>query len=283
VEGYEGSAETKERMFERDKDDLRSLGIEIEVGSFDPLFNDDAGYRIRSEKYQLDLGEITPIEISLLSMAANAWQGAALDDAAQRAILKLNSMGIDADSLDLPAIAPKLSNSSEEIAELTRAIAASDILNFSYLGSDLSQELRTVVPFSLVAHAGNWYLSGVDQSIQEVRTFRIDRILGPITSTKNPGSFEMPEGFNTTNIFDNHDNPRLAIIDVRKGKCQSLRALATSTKDLGEWDQIRVPILNESSLSAQILWHLDDAFVLEPDSLRDLIKDKLSDVVKLHG
>lgn len=65
VQGYEGSAETKERMFERDKDDLRTLGITIEVGSFDPIFNDEAGYRIRSENYQLDLGEITPTEISL--------------------------------------------------------------------------------------------------------------------------------------------------------------------------------------------------------------------------
>ena len=46
VEGYEGSAETKERMFERDKDDLRTLGIVIEVGSFDPLFGDEAGIQI---------------------------------------------------------------------------------------------------------------------------------------------------------------------------------------------------------------------------------------------
>ena len=63
VEGYEGSAETKERMFERDKDDLRNLGISIEVGSFDPLFSDEAGYRIRSENYQLDIGEITSTDI----------------------------------------------------------------------------------------------------------------------------------------------------------------------------------------------------------------------------
>jgi len=55
VEGYEGSAETKERMFERDKDDLRSLGIEIEVGSFDPLFNDEAGIKIvnRNQPYAI--------------------------------------------------------------------------------------------------------------------------------------------------------------------------------------------------------------------------------------
>ena len=50
IEGYEGSPESKERMFERDKDDLRSLGIEIDVGGLDPLFNDEAGYRITSNK-----------------------------------------------------------------------------------------------------------------------------------------------------------------------------------------------------------------------------------------
>ena len=56
VEGYEGAPEAMERMFERDKDDLRSLGIVIELGTFDPLFEDEAGYRITPSSYQLDLG-----------------------------------------------------------------------------------------------------------------------------------------------------------------------------------------------------------------------------------
>jgi len=43
VAGYTGSPETMERMFERDKDELRELGIEIEVGGLDPLFEDDQG------------------------------------------------------------------------------------------------------------------------------------------------------------------------------------------------------------------------------------------------
>ena len=73
VDGYEGSAESKERMFERDKDDLRNLGIDIEVGSFDPLFEDEAGYRIKPDSYQFQLGEISGQEISLLSLAAEAW------------------------------------------------------------------------------------------------------------------------------------------------------------------------------------------------------------------
>ena len=54
VAGYTGSPETMERMFERDKDELRELGIEIEIGGLDPLFEDDQGYLIRSETFQLD-------------------------------------------------------------------------------------------------------------------------------------------------------------------------------------------------------------------------------------
>lgn len=283
VEGYEGSAETKERMFERDKDDLRTLGIEIEVGSFDPLFNDDPGYRIKSEKYELDFGDITPIEVSLLSLAAKAWEGAALDDAAQRALLKLNSMGISADVLELPAIAPKLSNSSQEISAITKAIADSDFLIFDYLNSDLSQSERTVIPFSLVARSGYWYLGAVDQSSQEVRTFRLDRIRSKIHIQGNSEPFELPDGVGVDGEFGFEQFSNTAIIDVRKGKCQLLRSLSIASKDLGEWDQIKVPIFNEETLCRQILWHGEDAHVVQPDSLRQLLIAKLQSLVDLHG
>ena len=74
IEGYEGDAVAKERMFERDKEDLRNLGIEIEVGSFDPLFEDEAGYRIRSDRYQLQIDNLTPLQIGMISLASMAWQ-----------------------------------------------------------------------------------------------------------------------------------------------------------------------------------------------------------------
>ena len=98
VEGYEGSPEAMERMFERDKDDLRSLGIAIELGSFDPLFEDEAGYRISPASYRLDLGELDGTDIALLSLAASAWSGAALEKESTSALVKLASMGIDSDS-----------------------------------------------------------------------------------------------------------------------------------------------------------------------------------------
>ena len=85
VSGYTGTQETKERMFERDKDDLRNLGIEIEVATHDPLFEDEVGYRIRPESYQIQISDISPRELSLISLATQAWEGAVLDSSAHSA------------------------------------------------------------------------------------------------------------------------------------------------------------------------------------------------------
>ena len=266
VEGYEGSPETKERMFERDKDDLRTLGIVIEVGSFDPLFADETGYRIKSESYELDLGDITPTEISLLSLAANAWQGAALADAAQSAILKLSAMGVPADPIEIPGLSPKLSNSSKDLELVTTAIADSDFLTFDYLSTSLVAQQRLVIPIALSNRSGFWYVTGVDQELQEVRTFRMDRIQGSMDVKENKDAFEFPTDFELDQPLATH-TANIAIMDIRKGKGQALRSLATSIKDLGEWDQIKVPIFTIESITAQILWHGEDVFVHEPSEL----------------
>ena len=281
VEGYEGSAETKERMFERDKDDLRSLGITIDVGSFDPLFNDEAGYRIKSESYQLDLGDITPTEMSLLSLAADAWQGAAFAEQAQSAILKLSSIGVPADPIDIPGFSPKLSNSSKDLETISGAIGGSDYLIFDYLSPSLLSERREVIPIALSNKSGFWYVSGVDKAVQEVRTFRLDRVQGAITVLKNKEDFEFPTDFELDQTVAS-SAIRFAIIDVRKGKGHAIRALATSVTDLGEWDQIKVPIYTIEYLTAQILWHGDDVFVHEPVDLRENVVQQLEALVVNH-
>jgi len=255
VDGYEGTPETKERMFERDKDDLRSLGIEIEVGSFDPLFNDEAGYKIKQEKYQFELGDISSTEVSLLSLAAEAWQEASFGDVAQKALLKLRSIGIASDEISIPGSVQKLNDGGQDLSLITKAIAQSQLLIFSYLDSSMKTVTRKIVPIALSTRSGFWYLSGVDQDVQEMRTFRIDRIQGQISATAGPTDFEAPLGFDSNTALSHSPTTEIAVIDVRVGKGTSLRALAISTKSLGEWDQIRVPIFNLDSLCSLILWH----------------------------
>ena len=283
VEGYEGTPETKERMFERDKDDLRSLGIEIEVGSFDPLFNDEAGYKIKQEKYQFELGDISSTDVSLLSLAAEAWQEASFGDVAQRALLKLRSIGIASDEISIPGSVHKLNDGGQDLSLITKAIAQNQILNFAYLDSSMKIFQRRVVPIALSTRSGYWYLTGVDQEIQEIRTFRVDRIQGEVSASEGPRDFETPVGFDASKALSHSPTNDFAVIDVRVGKATSLRSLAISTKSLGEWDQIRVPIYNLDSMASLVLWHGQDAFVQEPQNLRELVIQHLEALVHNHG
>src|SRR6478752_277491 len=54
------SDESFERMFERDKDDLREMGIPLVTEHHDPLFDDEVGYRIDPNAYALPEIEVGP-------------------------------------------------------------------------------------------------------------------------------------------------------------------------------------------------------------------------------
>jgi proteasome accessory factor B len=282
VEGYEGSPETKERMFERDKDDLRTLGIEILVGSFDPIFQDEAGYRINSDTYQLDIGLLSPLDLSLLSLAAQCWQGAALDQAAHRVLRKLRSIGIPADELDIPAIHSKLSTSGQDIEIISSAISESALLSFNYISKDLESQRRTVVPFALATHLGFWYVASVDQMNQEIRIFRLDRVSGRVEKSTPQKDFEAPLEFDFQNALKNSQSNNFAVLDVQKGKGRLLRNLAMSIKDLGEWDRLEVPIVSMDNLLSLALWHGEDVLVREPKELVDMIESALQEILVDH-
>src|SRR5690606_26091473 len=67
VEAYHGLSDAAfERTFERDKDELRALGVPIEVGSYDPLFDDEPGYRIRPSEFELPPIDLTADEAAVV-------------------------------------------------------------------------------------------------------------------------------------------------------------------------------------------------------------------------
>ncbi len=280
VEGYEGAPEAMERMFERDKDDLRSLGISIELGTFDPIFEDEAGYRITPSSYQLNLGELDGTDIALLSLAATAWSGAALERESTSALIKLASMGIESDSEALSLLTPQVSGTDKNFALITDAIVRRSEIEFEYLGADLSRQVRKIAPYALRGQSGSWYLVGFDREKDSLRTFRLDRIISEAAVSKKVNSFEIPDSIPERNNDETRD---LAIIRVKKHRGHQLRSLATLIKSGEEWDEIRLPILDESWLVRKILWHRDDVIVLEPVPLRERVIDSLKELRALHG
>ena len=283
IEGYEGSDESKERMFERDKDDLRSLGIEIEVGGFDPIFNDEAGYRIKPESYALDLGEISGADIALLSLAANAWNGQTLNSVAHSALLKLKSIGIDSDIDSIPMLAPRMVSSSNELLNLLEAITAKTSITFTYVGQELESQKRTVNPYALASRNGHWYFAGFDIDKGAIRTFRLDRIEGEVVLGRKTAQYDIPDGFDLFSYLDDAVPSQSATLDVRKDRAFALRKSALTITDKGEWDQITLNYADPVTFIDSLMWHLDDVVVVEPKELRGSIIQLLKKMVVAHG
>lgn len=285
IEGYEGSPDSKERMFERDKDDLRKLGIVIEVGGLDPLFDDEPGYRIRPESYALNLGALTGTEVALMSLAAEAWRGAALSESAQSALLKLRSLGIDSDFDSLPTMAPKLTVNSSNFVPLAHAITDRIPISFSYLSADLHHEQRHLDPYGLGSRHGNWYLVGYDHDRKAIRTFRLDRIVDQIAHTTKRGSFEIPEDFDVVTFLDAElfEATERATVKIRKGKGHVLRQGANIISSDDEFDLCQVPFASVERFLDVILWHGDDVVVVSPLDLREKVIARLQKLVTTHG
>ena len=280
VEGYEGAPEAMERMFERDKDDLRSLGIAIELGTFDPLFEDEAGYRITPASYQLDLGELDGTDIALLSLAASAWSGAALEKESTSALVKLASMGIDSDSEALSLLTPLVSATNENFALITDAIIRRSEIQFEYVSADLSRHVRRIAPYSMRGQSGSWYLVGLDREKDSLRTFRLDRIISEVIIDKKGNTFEIPDQL--PHLISDESVER-ALLRIRKNRGHQLRSLGKLLESGDEWDEFSLPIVDISWLLRAILWHRDDVIAVEPVALRKSVIDSLKELRVLHG
>lgn len=266
IPGYEGSPETKERMFERDKDDLRSLGIQIDVNNFDPLFEDEQGYLIKSESFQFAENEFTKEELLLLTMAANLWHDSAVEMDSQNALLKIQSLSgpVENDMTTTPTL--RITEDWQLLVSIFTAVQNKQILEFSYRGKK-----RQVNPYGLYSSNGFWYLIAFE--INVIKSFKLVRIEGEVDLIGEKDAFEKPDNFNVGNFLKEESNSVSLVskLQVRKGAALSLRNKFT-VKDLdSEWDLMDVPYTNEQELLEMVLWHGTDLKLIEPAALRQLL------------
>lgn len=266
IPGYEGSPETKERMFERDKDDLRSLGIQIDVNNSDPLFEDEQGYLIKSESFQFAENEFTKEELLLLTMAANLWHDSAVELDSQNALLKIQSLSgpVENDMTTTPTL--RITEDWQLLVSIFTAVQNKQILEFSYRGKK-----RQVNPYGLYSSNGFWYLIAFE--INVIKSFKLVRIEGEVDLIGEKDAFEKPDNFNVGNFLKEESNSVSLVskLQVRKGAALSLRNKFT-VKDLdSEWDLMDIPYTNEQELLEMVLWHGTDLKLIEPAALRQLL------------
>ena len=275
VPGYEGTPDSKDRMFERDKEDLRAIGINIEMKSIDPLFEDEIGYRIQPDRFKLDLGDLTPEEVSLLAIANEAWRESALNGIANSTAIRLESLGISADFSEL-AITPNISNAPEHLYALFTALESNKVIEIQYLNAEEEIEKRLIGPLSVYSQRGRWYLGALDQDKKEIRTFRIDRIVGDLKRTQrifDKIPFEIP-----TTFF-----PQLEVLfQVRRDQVPYLLRGAQLVQDEGDWLTYRKNFESFDVAKSEILSAGSNAKVLQPISLVSSITKSLNELISIH-
>ena len=160
--GESTSMEAFERMFERDKDELRDLGIPLATTHADPLFDDEVGYRIDRDAYALPEVSFEPDEMTVLGLASRVWQQASLAGPAARALTKLKAAGVEPDEGSLIGLEPRVRTSEPAFEPLWAAVRDRVPVRFPYRRSGSSDSTeRHVEPWAVASWHGRWYLTGL--------------------------------------------------------------------------------------------------------------------------
>jgi proteasome accessory factor B len=271
VPGYEaadGSKATEEafkRMFERDKAELRELGIPLETGR-NSTFDTEDGYRIRRGDYELPAIEFDAAEAAAVGLAARLWQSATLGEPARKALIKLRAAGTEVRAADAPGAVPHLDASDPSLPALLDAARTATVVRFDYVksGAD-SQERRTLEPWGVLSWRRRWYVAGFDRDRGEPRSFRLSRIAGPVEPVGRPGAFERPEKLDLVEMVAGRwaGNDRLALVRVSGSGAGQLRRMAES-----EVDGVLTISFTEPNLLARIIASAgSSAVALEPPDL----------------
>ena len=189
------SEDAFEKMFERDKDDLRALGIPIEIGGFDAGFDDEHGYRINRDAFELPEISLAPDEAAVLGLAARVWQQAGLAAATSDALLKLRAGGVEIDREALDVVRPQVAADEPAFEPFWQAVSTRSAVRFGYRkAAATTSEERTLQPWGIVSYRSRWYVVGRDVDRDAPRLFRLSRVSGEVELLGEPEAFEVPEG-----------------------------------------------------------------------------------------
>jgi proteasome accessory factor B len=274
------------RMFERDKEELRELGIPLELSSVDS-WETEQGYRIPKDRYYLPDLNLEPDEIAALWLAAGLIR---MSDPgpARSALMKLTEgppPKIEGNlswlTADMGLQAPNISVALDSVGERKRIV-------FTYRSKD-STVSRTVEPYGLTHRRGRWYLVGHDQRSGQIRSFRLDRVEGAIhlTHPSRPGpEFEIPDGFNLQSYMERPPFVQGELLSEARVRFDP--STAWWVERTAPWLRLEyaedlsaiatVEVADDLGFVSWLLGFGEGAEVLEPDRLRDAARHRLEQI-----
>ncbi|MEO7428057.1 MAG: WYL domain-containing protein [Acidimicrobiales bacterium] len=272
MDGYPRELGAFRRAFERDKDELRSMGIPLRVEKVPGTMPSVDGYRIPREEYALRDPGLEVDELAALHLAASAVQVDGLP--ATEGLLKLGGLVSDPGGIDLGVhVAPLPADPN--LATLFGAVAARRPVRLRY-----RDEERTIDPYRLEFQRGHWYLTGYDHLRDEERNYRLDRAQGAVAVTDLP-TFDAPAtavpgralgawelgGEEPVRAAVRVDGPQARWVVQHVGPDH-----VRSTRHGDAPDEVSVivelPVSNRAALRSFVLSFLEHAELLEPAELR---------------
>jgi proteasome accessory factor B len=270
VPGYPAERESYRRQFERDKSTLREIGVPISLEAL-YAFDQETGYRIHREDYELPPLDLTDDERVALHLAVTAVRldggaGESMGGAGREALLKLGGFeGAAAPTLaalpDVPAL-PALFDAYRRRARAT----------FIYRGGP-----RRLDPYGILFRNGHWYVVGNDADRDAIRAFRADRIESAIEAGPS-GAFERPDPFDPASALRDEpwrfgdEEPVEALVLVSATQAgwveADLGARAVADRRDDGSIVVRMAVTNRGAFRSFVLGLLDHAEVLSPPELR---------------
>ncbi len=270
VEGYQGLSDPAfQRMFERDKDDLRDLGIPIETGSNDAFFDDEPGYRILAGDFELPPVEFSQSEQVALGLAAHVFDGAGLAPQASTALGKLQAAGVELGSPGF--VQAHLGGDDENAVVVWQALGDRRRIRFDYRQAG---QARLVEPWGVLVRRGAWYVYGNDLGRSAPRMFRLSRIAGVVEALEPAAAYELPERSvveAAASSLEPTGATETALLAIRGSAAAGLRRRGTQTSaGVPEgYTAYEVPYGSVGELAEQAAAAASDVLVLSPAHVRD--------------
>lgn len=285
VEGYAGLSDAAfERTFERDKDELRRLGVPVETGHNEALFDDEPGYRIRRSDFELPPVEFTPQEASALGAAARVWLQASNADATVNALAKLRAAGVEPDTDRLAALEPTVNASEPAFDAIWQATLEKRRVHFHYRGGEAE---RVLEPWSVTWRKGSWYVLGQDLSRGEPRMFKMGRITSEPRLEATPDAYTVPDVdlAELARRLEPSGPDSSAVLAIREGHAPAMTRRGErvtppeGVRMPGGHLAWRVPYASRGDFVGEVCSAGADVLVLEPVALRAQVLAALQSVI----
>ena len=279
------SKDALEKMFERDKESLRGLGVPIEtIGNrADPDDLREARYRVPTAEYALpeDIS-FSPAEVALLNIAGGVWGTESLSADARSGLRKIRALGIPVDE-PIIGYAPRIRVRDASFAALQRAIEQCRVVTFTYLrpGEARPRE-RRVQPFALVEYEARWHVYGFDLNVDADRTFLLSRIVGDVVLTRKsfPAELRAGAGERALDGLRAVAARQRALLEVHPGTEAALRLDRRAERAS---QGIYVPYVDLHVFADELASYGPEVRVVEPADLRAEVIRRLEATLALHG